>query len=46
MINLQVTVRIDVEPHADKSQAQASHARSGGEMSLTKGSGPAGRDGP
>jgi HlyD family secretion protein len=43
MINLQVTVRIDVEPDADKSQTQARHhAMSARWMSLTD----AGRDGP
>jgi HlyD family secretion protein len=46
MINLQVTVRIDVEPHADKSQAPAPQAVSAGEMSPTAGSGRAGRNGP
>jgi HlyD family secretion protein len=46
MINLQVTVRIDVEPHADKSQGPAPQAMSAGRMSLTAGSDRAGRNGP
>ena len=46
MINLQVTVRIDVEPAADKSPAQARHhATSVGRMSLTDGPVRAGGDG-
>ena len=46
MINLQVTVRIDVEPHADKSQAPAHQAMSAGRMSLSAGSDRAGRKEP
>lgn len=47
MINLQVTVRIDVEPGADKSQALARRdAMSAGRMSLTDGAVRAGRNGP
>lgn len=44
MINLQVTVRIDVEPDADKAQARR-HAVSAGRRPLTD-PGRAGRDGP
>lgn len=46
MINLQVTVRIDVEPDAENRQAQARQALSAERMSLTDGPVRAGRNGP
>jgi HlyD family secretion protein len=45
MINLQVTVRIDVEPDADKTQARH-HAMSADRRSRSDDPGRAGRDGP
>lgn len=45
MINLQVTVRIDVEPNADKGQARH-HSKPAGRISPADGPVRAGRDGP